>query len=87
MIRRKCKYNYLSERNKRTPAAGSPKSSSSWSLFTIKDASEDSGQSSGAHSSDEKKTYLNDAIRNKPNEEEVLQNSGICKCVKVFIKC
>ena len=52
MIRRKCKYNSLSERNKRAPATGSPKPSSSWSLFTIQDAYEDSGQSSGADSSD-----------------------------------
>ena len=72
MIRRKCKYNSLSERNKRTPATGSSKPSSSWSLFTIQDASEDSGQSSGAdeykENEHENKAHLNDAIKNNPNE-------------------
>ena len=52
MIGGKCKYNSLSERNKTSPATDSPKPSSSWSLFTIQDASEYSGQSSGADSSD-----------------------------------
>ena len=52
MIGGKCKYNSLSERNKTSPATDSPKPSSSWSLFTIQDAYEDSGQSSGADSSD-----------------------------------
>ena len=100
MIRRKCKYNSLSERNKRRTATDSPKSSSSWSLFTIQDASEDSGQSSDADSSNsyeykenehENKIYLNDAIRNKPNEafhESVakLRHMKICESVHKELK-
>ena len=74
MIRRTSCYNSLLQRRKGRPKGAklSPKSSSSWSLFTIQDASEDSGQSSGDSAENEE-----DETENKKAEVNVTANDSL----------
>ena len=55
----------MSERNKRIATKNSPKSLSNWSLFTIQDASEDSGQSSGTETTEVNETVKENSGNSK----------------------
>ena len=74
MIRRASGYNSLAQRKKGRQKAAklSSKSSSSWSLFTIQDASEDSGQSSGDSAENEE-----DETENRKAEVNVTRNDSL----------
>ena len=72
MIQRKFVSNPVILRNKQTLLKKTPRSSSNWSLFTIHDASEDSGQSSG--------TDIEDTIE---DEEEKHKQAVPAETIKI----